>query len=864
MKQIFYTSCEAGRSLNGAEGFQVRGASAGIGPERIRAAKPYMAYDLPPFVNPSQLTPESSPVRLAFLKTPEFGSVLCHSVSAGQDPSTHRPGNFFSHLLLNMPPAFTAAAVVKTWESDSWQRTDGPFDATLPDIEEIHPADVLTDEALSQFLSSQHGQRMFRFVLAALLTTEADWRIFLAASSQDVALGVYGLTRVLPDGCQKTLTFSTYESQPLTCSARVVGTWAGDSADTDMPSSCYFGRAVGYNSSAGRASQVTLDGEFVDFAATAATTGDRQALDDLLSVCHQCGIDRPDLLNLVYRIECKNELAAVDVRRLALYPRFLSHLLGNPDVQRPLIDQFSEDQELAGIFAAQVVPVLKENNEAITLVREGAKQAAVEAILHGKLTQARTLLEHILPAASDASAASTRMEVLDEISNPVVVPWQTRAYLLTQMPTISSEVLRPAFLSKWLSVPVADLPLLCGLVIPNDWKLCACLDSLRHAGTTSSLVDTLTNHPELLLELLRRIPGDEDAARNLPSLVAAMLARSNAPAKLLGDLVHRRNQLSPEVTSAFLAAAARSGKIDVFSLASQCGPGLLDVLDGGNNRDTFMARLLDCPAEQLLSNGQVLALCQAAVQDMAPGEIRDGLESVLAIRSFLNRPALSEARLVRVAQGLKTLRNAAITKRVLQYALAAMLADDDSPHIQPVLECLIGNLGPVTSSGSGDMYRWLLQQFQTRMEFWDRQHLICAMVAIGLGATESATLLRHSIVTAEPARDLAEDVAKRSKRRVFALIDRQSRAWPVDARLRWDLFAKFVRPRGIFNRITATWKKTITVSFVLLGLVVGASKLGCKDSTVGAGFAGHEASIRQSHATSNPLAEKVGHDRPQP
>jgi len=59
-----------------------------------------------------------------------------------------------------------------------------------------------------------------------------------------------------------------------------------------------------------------------------------------------------------------------------------------------------------------------------------------------------------------------------------------------------------------------------------------------------------------------------------------LLARSRAPAKLIGDLVHRRSQLSSDVTSAFLGAAARNGAIDVFSLASHGGSALLDVLSG--------------------------------------------------------------------------------------------------------------------------------------------------------------------------------------------------------------------------------------------------------------------------------------------
>ncbi len=866
MKQLLFTSCEAGKSLDGAAGFQFRGASAGLGPERLRAALPYMAYGLPDYIHPLQNSPVPSPVRLAFLKTPELGSILCHSVSAGLDPTTDRPGNFFSHVLLDVPPTFTAETAIKTWESDSWRRADGPFQATLPDIEDVHTSEAFTDEGLRQFLSSESGQRMFRFVLEAMLTTAADNRIFLAASSQDVAVCVYGLTRVLPQTCLGTLTFSTYEYQPLSCPARLIGTGAADASQSDMPSSCYSGKAVGYNSSTGRMSQMTLQGDFVEYAMAAATTGDRTRLDELLAVCGQCGIDRPELLNLVCRAEFGSELVKNDLLRLAIYPRFLSHLLGKPSIRQPWLDRFAEDDELTGVLASQVVPVLKEDREAIAAFGETAMQATVEAIRHGKLTKTRTLLEHILPATSDATAASSHMAVLDEIGDPNAVPWQTRAYLLTQMAGIPSDGLHSALRARWLSPQPAELPLLCGLPIPDRWKTHACLSCLLHAGVTSPLIDTLTSHLELLPEVLRHLPRDKGATQNLPSLVAALLARSNAPAGLVGDLLRHRDQMRPEVTSAFLTAAAQSGDIDVLQLASQCGPGLLEVLSGGNDLDTFLARLLDCSAERLVNDRQILALFQTAARKKGPGEIRDGLESALAIRSFLDRPTLNGEALSRVATALRTFQNSASSRigmSVLEVALDTICAREDSPSIGRAVESLLLNFGLLMSEGPNGLYRRLLEQFRARKDFWRRQHLICALVAVGLGAT-STDLSRQATVMAEQARDLAEEVARRSKRRVFAFIERQSCDWPNEARARWNLFAKFIRPRRLIDRLARPWKKMAVVPLAVVCMIVGASRIGRRSKTVGTGFANQKATGHQSHKTTNPLVKGIAHDRPKP
>ncbi|MFO7906581.1 MAG: hypothetical protein R6U98_28250 [Pirellulaceae bacterium] len=852
MKQLLYTSCEAGKSLDGDEGFQVRGASAGIGPERMRAALPYMAYGLPTHVSPSCLAPASTPVRLAFLKSPELGPILCHSVSAGLDPTTHRPGNFFSHLVLDVPPTFTAGAAIQTWGSDCWRRADGPFEVTLPDIEEIRATEALTDDGLRRFLSSEHAQRMFRFVLATVLTVDAEWRIFLAAPSQDVAFCVYGLTRVLPEACQRALTFSTYESQPLSCPARLVGTGAADSAETDMPSSCYCVKAVGYNSYTGRMSQVTLQGDFVDHAITAAMTGERQRLDAVLAVCDQCDIDRPELLNLVCRAEHGGELPKEDLCRLVAYPRFMSHLLLKPASRRPLLDHLAEDQELAGLLATRIVPVLKKNREAIATFRETTKQAAIDAIVHGNLVKTRNLLERILPAVDDSQSDSVHTMILGHIGDPRSLAWQVRAYLLTQMAGIPSDSLQSAIRAEWLAPAPAELPSLCGLPIPGQWKLQACLTCLRDAGVTRSLVETLTHHPEWLRAVLRHLPGEKEAAGNVPALVAALLARSPTPAKLVADVVCHRSQFSSEVTSAFVNAYTRRNASAGFRLASRWGPCLLEMLSGADDLDAFLARLLDCPPERLLSDSQTLALLRTAVRKKAPGANRKDLESILVIDSFLGCPTLDDNGLVRLAAALRTFQSDAVTKMVLQATLAAILARDDSPTIGTEMESLFRNLGPFAPGGPGGLYRCLLEQFRSRKKFWKRQHLICAMVAIGLGATESADLPRQALVMAEDARDLVEEVAKRSKKRVFTFIEEQSRSWGDEARLRWNLFAKFVRPRGVLDRVAGPWKKRAAVPMVVLCLIVGASRMSRQGGTVGTGFATRPYINRTQPATRLP------------
>lgn len=95
MKQLYYTSCKTGKSVNGSSGFQIRAVSPNLPPDLLRSAVGYVGYALPSNVMPSDSTAAKAPIRLALLNTPSNGRLLCHAVYIGKDPMTGRFGNFF-------------------------------------------------------------------------------------------------------------------------------------------------------------------------------------------------------------------------------------------------------------------------------------------------------------------------------------------------------------------------------------------------------------------------------------------------------------------------------------------------------------------------------------------------------------------------------------------------------------------------------------------------------------------------------------------------------------------------------------------------------------------------------------------------
>ena len=76
--------------------------------------------------------------------------MLCRSVYVGKDPATGRYGNFFTHLLFDLPETMDAHTAIKTWEGRSWRQSDGDdFVLELPDVSGVAAGGELNDRMLT-------------------------------------------------------------------------------------------------------------------------------------------------------------------------------------------------------------------------------------------------------------------------------------------------------------------------------------------------------------------------------------------------------------------------------------------------------------------------------------------------------------------------------------------------------------------------------------------------------------------------------------------------------------------------------------------------------------------------------------------
>jgi hypothetical protein len=302
MKQLFYTSCRAGFSVSGNSGFQVRAVSPSMTADEVRAAVPYASYALPSDVRPDEDTRHTAPVRLAFLDTPNLGRVICHAQYVGQDPTTKRFGNFFSHVLVDLPAEVDVRAVIQTWGAGFWRRDDDDGPAELPEISDLPPEGILDGSILESFLADESHRELVEYVMTCILRGGEDQRIIVAASAEKLALCVYAVTLALPSTLLDRFSFSTYESEPLTCPARLVGTSWGDPENRDLPSSCYSGGCLGYNTFSGRKTDMDSRVGYAQYAVRALTNEESHSeIDSFRKAAQKNDIRTGALLDLFYR-----------------------------------------------------------------------------------------------------------------------------------------------------------------------------------------------------------------------------------------------------------------------------------------------------------------------------------------------------------------------------------------------------------------------------------------------------------------------------------------------------------------------------------------------------------------------------------
>ncbi|MCU0704378.1 MAG: hypothetical protein MUF18_10420 [Fimbriiglobus sp.] len=759
----------------------VRATSAGVRPEALHAVLPHSLFTP---------TPTRPSARLALLKTPQ-GRLLTHAVP--------HDGGFFAHTLLNVPDTADALLAVQTWGSPQWQRTPPEGGSELPELPYLPVADVLDDAGLKEWLSDSYHRELLEFALTALLGGPAESQLFLAAASNDVAWVVYAAGRALPPDFVESLTFSTAEAEPLTCTARVVGYDPGPDGP-DLPAACYRPH-IGLNTFTSKRTDLKAAVPFAPFAVNALAEGNFAQLDDLKATWQRLGVKSAAKFDLVFRLDRgTGTLTKDEATDALLHPPLAAWISARADVLQQLLEWAIDDRTFANGPFGRAVQSLRQKPDVLAKLAASVRTAGDEALAVGDRNRTANAFEVILPMVAPAKANAVWGELLTRTPDPDSLAWEMRWYLLPRFvrfkqqnqPTASAD---PAF-ARWLDVPADRLSELLALDLPKAYQLTAATAAVRREAEPSPLlVTTLAKHPALVLELLKADDGGK--------LFAGLLA--HAPERgWFEDVVGNAADYPPAQLNAFFEATLAAGKLDADRLVRTQGNRLLELFAGQSGLDRLGTQFLATPPADSYSNAAVLGfLAKLREQDGLTDDLKGRIDAVRTVRAYLDSPTFDTAAIapVRAAFALTPPVLPPAAKDDLFNTLVRELADRlDAASLQDDLIAALNGFGDTAARDGTDLFENLLREVRKeRPEFGRKANAVEAFLAVALGAADDRLVPNPEGLDGH-AFAVASDAAKLGGAKVLAEVDRRAADWPKNARTKWGFLLTAVRPKVRWQR----------------------------------------------------------------
>ncbi len=787
MKQL-YSSGPLGSTAANAS---LKASSAGVPADSLSLALNHPGYSLP-YRDGCDTPP---PVRLALLNTPQ-GRVLTHTMPSG--------ASYFAHTLFNVPASADAQLAIQTWGSPLWQTHDPDGHADLPELSHLPVADLLDDAVLKAWLAAPARQEMLDFVLAALMGTPAHARIFLAASADDVAKVVYAVTRVLPSGLLDAFTFSTYESDPLACPARLVGHDLGvtdGDEPRDLSETCYTAPNLAFHLATGRRTALTTEVPFASFAVKAAAAGEYAALDEVKSTWERLGLKDARQFDLVFRLtRGTGTLTKGEAAETLQHAPLASWISTRADVLQQFLEWSLDDRDFARASLTRAVQALRQKPEVTAKLAQSVREAGLKALKANDRDRATTALEVILPTVAPTKANAVWGELLTQLAEPDALAWEVRNYLLPKFVRFKQQqgvAGVDAGLAKWLAAPADKLADLLALDLPKHYQLAAARAALPRDGEPSAaLATTLARYPALALTLLQpAVTGEEVAGKLFDSLL------TEAPQHpWLEDLLGKAGDYTPQSLNRYFEATLAAGKIDADRVIRTSGPRLLELFAGQSGLDKVGTQLLATPPDDLLRNAGLLDFLTKLLEEtQVSAELKARIRAVTTVKAYLDAPSFDAATMDAVAAALATAPPVvpAATKSELFTALAKALASNASDSaLQSHFETALVHFGATLANDPTDLYENLLRDLRSRTDFGRHANLAPTFLAVALGATNAPELAGKLDGLDGHAFAVASDAAKRGGNRLLAEIDRRAVAWPKTARTQWGFLSAAVRPRG--------------------------------------------------------------------
>jgi hypothetical protein len=814
MKQFYFTSCIAGRGFGIDGGFQVRAVGTGVSQQRAQMNEGYVKYEksyLVPFVGDTT----DMPCRLAMLMTSDGKPIVSHAVWIGDDPTTGREGNFFSHALLDPSDTFDAFDAVILWKSPDWTCRDGEFPKELPPPCVRPGPDAPTFAAVRALAQEATGAAMLRFALDAYLTRPPAGQVFLVAPPGEVAVCVYALAIALPQAMRRALTFSTYEGNPLSCTARIVGTsWPDPRVSHDVPDPGYSNANAAFNRFTGRATALGLTSQYAARVFDLVVNGQEQALRETVAELEKLPAADAAALDLWARLDGADDadinFVNSDLSILAYNPPLLVRAVQQPTWARQLIVLLAKDAKAALSVLPALISNLRQNAQLLKVLFEAARTVGLESLCTGDITKARGALDDLLPLLAQAIRSSLPWHLLAaEIDEATRLPAASRAYLVNNLARqavgddraevvtqirrlivdangdllrfLESDVpdsAKRAVVEQWLLDSPADFPAAATQYLSaQPTHLAETLRELIAAGKTSSadvlLQRTLCGHraDQLSLHLLADPRGLPHAA--IDRCVATLLGKPGTPARTLVEMLepHRR-----------------SGAV---------APGTLRQL---------ACRLVKEMRYGLLQEPALLAFVHS---DVTCAAAEPALGALLTVARFVREPRLSQERLRGLAAaGAAMPFDSGLQQFLIDQILNVLEGTRDAQVCQQSLRAALVHLGHVLARDPAELFDHLAECATVRPDAWKRLHLVSALFCVAFDTADGDSLSTFAQQRLSVGLRLV-DRASRRHPRALREVDHDAASWSISARSAWRIVRHYANP-GRLQTLFAGIRRLLT------------------------------------------------------
>lgn len=752
---------------------------------------------------PQETVTAQAPVRFSYLKLQNGRRVLLRANYIGQDPMTQRYNNYFAHVVTDLSPDFTAADAVRKWESSFWIRHDFDGPANLDEPKQISDGSI-TPRQVAEFARSHKD--LVKFILTTLLFGPKNARVQLATNPEQVILSVAVVAQCLPLSLREDLTFSTYEYDPETSFARIVGTCWHESVPHDLSSMAYQPNGGGYNTLTGRKASLTTASAFIEAAVEAVANQRGQELEAFFGFWKDLQSKEMTLLDLAYRAFSGQDLTNQELRKASETPALLKRWIQKPANLEVLKTQSFQDPAIRSAVLPVAAPLLRahkpEDHAALVAqVWQLGLKAWTDARNPSALQTGKIYIEEMLPQLIDPKTAIWK-ELLGKIQQPAALAWNVREYLLAKFISAGLSLRSDPDLSAWLRVSVEQLPLLLqSAELNEDFRKIGALECIKQAGLSEALVNALATRQTLAWDVVLTLMRD-DKQRPLAVDLWQKLLKRQYP-----NLVEKTLQLLPaerDFAEGCLAQGIRQGLLEpVAFVRSQGHQGMRRF-----SSPELLKRLAASAGRECLQNetwqGDLLALLQSGSTEpwFPDGEMGGQLRALLILNEFFERPATYRARLAEIAQTLQQLAPQAPVGKTAQNQVVERLpellldaARTEPRRIQTFLENILVTFGSGRAGGSAGLLDKLWLELASQAKTWKTPELVEAFVCIYFGQTSNPKLTEIGQRTKSIAPKLPDLIQDRAPH-LLTRIDDSAAKWDNRPRMSWlDAYKKHLKKR---------------------------------------------------------------------